>query len=382
VAIRVVSIISRMNVGGPAVLLKELIDNLPESEFEHILITGRCLSNEIDYLEEHPIQSRVIYIDSLKRSIFPTRDFLSFVKMIILLRKLRPNIVHTHTSKAGILGRVATKIASPQTKIVHTFHGHLLYGYFPKWKVRVFIALEIMLGWVTDKLIAVTSQVKIDLENKHVGKSDSWAVIHPGVKQSKNSIKSKIPLKNLDSEHEFSIVWVGRFTNIKNPMLAIKSVQRLRDLSPLPIKLHMVGGGELLEDCEKYAASMSLPVIFHGWTQQVRFILEYADVLLMTSQNEGLPIVILEAAASGVATLTTDVGGVGEFISQNLTGWLTEQSADAIASSLIEIAADQTNRMKVASRALDLFTAEYTADSFVEKHKRLYRDLLPNCDSN
>ena len=144
----------------------------------------------------------------------------------------------------------------------------------------------------------------------------------------------------------------------------------------------MVGVGELLEDCEKYAASMSLPVIFHGWTQQVRFILEYADVLLMTSQNEGLPIVILEAAASGVATLTTDVGGVGEFISQNLTGWLTEQSADAIASSLIEIAADQTNRMKVASRALDLFTAEYTADSFVEKHKRLYRDLLPNCDSN
>jgi len=363
-----------MNVGGPAVLLKELIDNLPESEFEHILITGRCLSNEIDYLEEHPIESRVIYIDSLKRSIFPTRDFLSFVKMIILLRKLRPNIVHTHTSKAGILGRIATKIASPQTKIVHTFHGHLLYGYFSKNQVKLLIFLERWLAHLTDCLVAVSDKIKFDLLQNRIGISSPWKTIHPAIEFDTSPL-SYINRSNFNlNESDFVLLWVGRFTDIKNPMLAAEALRSLYKSGSTSVKMIMVGDGELWESVSKFSQENDLGILFTGWVPDVKKYISVANALLMTSKNEGMPVVILEAAAYSVPSIATNVGGISDFIDDGNNGFLVAQNPESIAIS-VQTVISMPNLDEVSARAKEVLLTNFNLKRFVQNHTNLYTEL-------
>ena len=373
--IRIVSIISRMNVGGPAVLLADLIQNFPDDEIDHVLITGRCEPNEIDYLDTHIIKSKVIYLDEMKRSVLPLSDIRTFPKLIRTIRKLKPDIIHTHMSKAGVLGRLAALMGSPSTKLIHTFHGHLLYGYFSKFKVFLIIKLEKALATKTTILIAVSKQVKDDLFNEGVGSQPQWRVITPGVKRPK-SLGMHETRKQLEiSTDLFVISWIGRFTSIKNPMLAIKSFERLVNQSNFNVEMIMAGDGELLNECKLYAKNRNLRIKFLGWCNDVGPVISSADLLLLTSRNEGMPVVIIEAAIRNVPTLSTDVGGVREFISPNISGFLTDENADLIADSLRGIIEQVDLRKSVAIQAQKLATTNFSEDHYLRSHLTVYREV-------
>jgi len=365
-----------MNVGGPAVLLKELIENLPEEEFEHILITGRCLSNEIDYLEAAPLKSKVIYIDSLKRSVLLTSDLVSLVRLYFLLRRLRPDIVHTHTSKAGVLGRVAALMASPGAKIIHTFHGHLLYGYFGKTKLSLVVLVERVLAKFSATLVAVTHRVKEDLLARHIGNPVKWDVIPPGIHQPALIPTLEARRQIGLSANDFIVTWVGRFTEIKDPFLALQSFAELVADTATLVTLVMVGDGELLGSCKEFARDMKLPVIFAGWQTNIHPYLAAADLLLMTSKNEGMPVVIIESAFQKKMTVSTNVGGVGEFIVSNVSGILVNRNISEIGNALHDSLTNEDTLVRIGNAAYQIAMKSFTQISYLEKHLALYRKVL------
>ena len=190
--VRVVQIIARMNVGGPAVIVADLMRSLDKSAVEQTLITGYCDENEADYLETVATDVKATRIAGLGRSVSLVADVRAFFALVGMLRELRPDIVHTHTAKAGVLGRLASMLAGRKVKRVHTFHGHLLHGYFSGWKVRLVIAIEKFLAKRTDVLLAVGNKVKDDLLAAGIGKTDQYKVFFPGLKDPKKFEKAKV----------------------------------------------------------------------------------------------------------------------------------------------------------------------------------------------
>lgn len=374
---RVVSIISRMNIGGPAVLLADLISRLPAEEFTHTLITGVCEANEVDYLLSNPLDSEVIYLSNIQRSLIPFNDIKSFFQLIFTLRQIKPEIVHTHTSKAGVLGRVATRLACPQAKIVHTYHGHLLYGYFSNWRVSLLVNLERKLAKTSDALVAVTHEVMQDLKKVGIGTSSKWRVIHPGVRFNNTQQLTK-GYGSKSGDCDFTISWIGRFTNIKNPLLAIQSFSLLQENSDLKIKFIMAGEGELWDEAKILAHKLAIDIEFPGWVSPVDEILIESDVLLMTSKNEGMPVIIIEAAGYGIPTITTDVGGVKEFVSDYDTGFLVNPDPIKIAEKLLEVFNNGELRNQVSKRAFELAHKEFSSDMYLQAHLKLYRSLKPH----
>ena len=371
---RVVSIISRMNVGGPAVLLADLISRLPTDEFTHTLITGVCEENEVDYLLSNSLNSEVIYLADIQRSLLPFNDIKSLCQLIFTLRKLNPEIVHTHTSKAGVLGRVAIRIACPNTKIIHTYHGHLLYGYFSNWKVSLLVKLEKSLAKISDALVAVTHEVMQDLKEVGIGTASKWHVIHPGVR-FKSSQQLTKELGSKSGDFDFTISWVGRFTNIKNPLLAIQSFSLLQENSDLKLKFIMAGEGELWDEAKTLAHEFGVNIEFPGWISPIDKILVQSDLLLMTSKNEGMPVVIIEAAGYGIPTITTDVGGVKEFVSDYETGFLVSQETKEISRRLLEVVNDPDLITKVGTNAFELAHKDFSSETYLQSHLTLYRAL-------
>jgi glycosyltransferase involved in cell wall biosynthesis len=361
-----------MNVGGPAILIDGIIQGLPREDFNHHLITGSCAQNEIDYLDAHPNLEKLIAIHKLKsmrRAILPYRDFQTLIETIRLIREIKPDIIHTHTSKAGIIGRIAGKIAAPQATVIHTYHGHLLYGYFSTFRTKLIIQIERYLSKITDVLIAVTSQIECDLRNVGIGRNCRWEVIHPGVKEVTH--KGMNDLRN----REKKLIWIGRFTGIKNPKLAIEIMKSISELGGSDISLTMVGDGELLDTMKVLAVANKLPIEFIGWQTDVYHFLSSSDALLITSKNEGLPIVMLEAASMGIPTFSTKVGGTSEFIEDKLTGFFVDNNPDMAAANIFNTLQNDQVINIVGRSAREKYQNGFSMESYVKSHYKLYKTL-------
>jgi glycosyltransferase involved in cell wall biosynthesis len=375
-SIKVISIVTRMNLGGVAMLLSELHEKLPSEEFEHTLITGECAQNEIDILDAMPGDPNIVKIKKLGRSVNFLADFSTFLDLRKTIKEINPDIVHTHTSKAGLLGRIAAKSLKRKIKIVHTFHGHHLYGYFPKIIVRSIILIEIALAKITDLLISDSKQVMVDLKLFRIGAKKTWEVIAPGIRIMPNTSRSKSRQKLNIGEDLFVICWVGRFTHIKNPMLALRSYSQVSNQVSNPMQLIMVGDGELLDSCKNFAITGNLEVLFTGWETNVSDYLEASNVLLMTSINEGFGLVIAEAGYFSVPAVTTDVGGIREFVNQGKNGFIVDSSEFDIASKIISLFRDPKLLSEVGNEARKTTITNFTAEIFVEKHRMAYRNLI------
>jgi len=373
-AIRVVSIISRMNLGGPAKLLVDFINHIPEDEFEHILITGRCEPDETDILDNHKIKSQVIYLDDVKRSIFLLKDLKAFIKLYFILLKLKPTIVHTHLSKAGVLGRIAARISNPKIILIHTFHGHLLYGYFNKFKVSLIVVLEIFLSSFTNTLIAVSRDVIERYHNLGIGRKSKWEVINPGIRNL-TKIDRGVQNKARSDNNTFNIIWIGRFAEIKNPRLALEVLSILQNSSDFSFHLTMVGDGKLFNDCKNIAQNKNLKVHFTGWKEDVSQELSQADLLLFTSENEGFGMVAVEAALEGILVLSTNSGGITDFIRHKVTGIIVDQNPNEFAKAILEICAANKEFSEIVTNARALAISDFSADVYVEKHLKLYRSF-------
>jgi glycosyltransferase involved in cell wall biosynthesis len=364
---KVLHIITRMNTGGPAVFLDHLTSAMKDLGTESTIAYGYCESNESDFTQNHKLSAQLFEIKSLHRSLSPLDDIKSFRSLRRLIKEIRPDLINTHTSKAGVLGRLAAKSVNKDLPVVHTFHGHLIYGYFARYKSWIFTVIEKIMGKYTDAAVAVTSETKRSLTNLGIGKNLIWKIIQIG-----------IPTRNFKVNQEqsvvFNLLWIGRFTDIKNPQYAIEVIKYLSETSPNNFSLTMVGEGELFSDIKTKAKN--LPVTFTGWLTSPFESISSFDLLMITSKNEGLPLVMLEAANYGRPTISNNVGGISEFISNNQTGYLTEIDPKKMAIRIIEIASDKKSLRQIGLNANKLLNEKFSVTNMAENYKELYSQLV------
>ena len=371
--LRIVHVIARMNVGGPAILISELIKGLNKDEFESYLITGFCEDNEVDYLEANDLKFNETRIKGFGRSISILADLKSIFLIMSTLRKIKPDVIHTHTAKAGVIGRLTALIAAPKAKRVHTFHGHLLHGYFSKWKTKVVIFIEKMLAYITNTILTVGNKVKDDLLNAGIGKETKMKVTFPGllVESSTNPLEIRKSL-NL-SKDEIILIFVGRLTHIKRPDRLINAF-RMASNSTLNMTLLVVGDGELKSDCE--VQSVGLNIRFLGWRTDVYDLMKASDIAILTSDNEGMPITLIEAAHLGLPTISTDVGSVSDVVLHAETGYLTSLDEAVIAERIKQLAISPSLRDKFGSAAKKRAAENFSVESMLNFHSELYKSLL------
>ena len=364
---KVLHIITRMNTGGPAVFLDHLTSAMKDLDTQSTIAYGYCESNESDFTQNHKLGAHLLKINTLHRSLNPLDDLRSFLSLRRIIKELKPDLINTHTSKAGVLGRLAAKSVNRKLPVVHTFHGHLIYGYFARYKSWVFTVIEKIMGKYTDAAVAVTSETKRSLTNLGIGKKLLWAVIQIGIPVKTTELNQK-------QTGVFNLLWVGRFTDIKDPKYALEVVKHLSKASPNNFTLTMVGEGELFSKIQTEAKN--LPITFTGWlTSPFENITDF-DLLLITSKNEGLPLVMLEAANYGKPTISNNVGGISEFISNNKTGYLTESDPVKMANQIIEIASDKKLLNQVGVNAKKLLNEKFSVTKMAENYKDLYMQLV------
>ena len=363
---KVLHIITRMNTGGPAVFLDHLTSAMNDLDTQSTIAYGYCESNEADYTETHKLKSDLLKIKTLHRSLNPFDDLKAFFALRRVIKEINPDLVNTHTSKAGVLGRIAAKSINRKIPVVHTYHGHLIYGYFAKYKTFVFTLIERFLALFTNAAVSITKETQSSLQKLKIGKKLKWSVIHLGIPVSGNSF---LPL---NSSNKLKLLWVGRFTDIKDPAYAVKVVEELEKLSPGKFELSMVGGGELLESIRKSA--QNLPVTFFGWLDKPFENSDHFDLLLLTSKNEGMGLVMLEAANYRKPTIARNVGGIGEFIADGVNGLLIDGGPTEMANQINSLKIEDLNKMGESS--YQVLIKDFTDKVMASNYFNLYKSLI------
>jgi len=363
---KVLHVITRMNTGGPAVFLDHLTNAMSESGTQSTIAYGYCESNEADYIESHKLNTKLFKIESLHRSLNPLDDLKSFFVLRRVIKEISPDLVNTHTSKAGVLGRIAAKSINRKIPVVHTYHGHLIYGYFAKYKTIIFTLIERLLAKFTNAAVCITQETQNSLQKLKIGNNLKWSVIHLGIPVSSNSF---LPLSD---GNKLKLLWVGRFTDIKDPAYAVKVMMELEKMSPNKFELSMVGGGELLEQIKKSA--QNLPIQFLGWVDKPFENSGYFDLLLLTSKNEGMGLVMLEAANYKKPTVARNVGGVGEFIKDGVSGLLINNSPAEMANKMNSLTSEKLNKMGEAS--YQILVNDFTDKMMANNYLNLYNSLI------
>jgi glycosyltransferase involved in cell wall biosynthesis len=349
---KVMQVIARMNVGGPAVIVAELMRGLDKSQFEQILITGYCDDTEADYLDEVATDIKATRIAGLGRSVSPLADLKAFVGLVKTIREFKPDVIHTHTAKAGVLGRVASIIAGRGAVRIHTFHGHLLHGYFSGWKTQLVISIEKFLAGKTDHLIAIGNEVKKDLIAAGIGNEKKFSVFFPGLPTPHT--ESKVTLRReleLDPTTIYC-TFVGRLTQIKRPDRLLDIAEKMIE-EKVDIHFLVAGEGELFESCKRRAAAQNLPITFLGWRKDIAELFAASDIAILTSDNEGIPLTLIQAAQAGLPILAPSVGSIADIVKNEKTGLLTPPLATPMAKALVTLFNDPAlrNSMGAAGKA-------------------------------
>jgi glycosyltransferase involved in cell wall biosynthesis len=355
-----------MNTGGPAVFLDHLTNAISKLDCESVIAYGFCESNEADYTDNHKLNAKLVKIKFLHRSLNPIDDIRTFFQIRKVIRQVKPDLVNTHTSKGGVLGRLAAKSVSRKLPVVHTFHGHLIYGYFANYKIILFTLVERFLALFTNAAASITQETEDSLKKLKIGKKLKWQVIRLGIPVNQTTFLAP------KSNSKTNLLWVGRFADIKDPNYAILVMQELEKLSPGKFDLTMVGGGELLDQSK--VTAKSLPITFTGWLDKPFEAVGYFDLLLLTSKNEGMGLVMLEAANYSKATVARNVGGVGEFVTDNKNGFLVSGNADQMAIKINSLSNEVIEQ--VGKNCKLVLENEFTDKVMASNYLKLYNSLL------
>jgi glycosyltransferase involved in cell wall biosynthesis len=373
--IRVLRLIARMNVGGPAIQITGLMSNLSTEEFKQRLITGFCDQNEVDYLEVKDIKLPCIKIEGFGRSVNLFYDLKVLLAIRKQIRIFNPHIIHTHTAKAGFLGRIAAILSFKRQFRVHTYHGHLLHGYFGEFKTKLMILTERFLARFTDNLVAVGRRVRDDLLENNIGKIDQYRVIGPGL-EIKDLPERVSSLKSLGLvEDKYMVTWIGRAVPVKAPHRILEIARECR-LRGLRVQFAIVGDGPLLSELKRLAEEDDLPITFLGWQSEIEKILSFSDLVLLTSENEGTPVALIQAQMAGVPVLTTDVGSASEVMINEKSGFCLKYSVRDFADKIQLFASnfDMKSSFGAAGKAHSL--ENFSLNRLVSDHAELYRDLV------
>ncbi len=360
---KVLHLITRLNNGGTAKWLETLIEGQILNGDQVWLGAGFVEPNE----NEDPFFDLVegIRIKNLSREISPflLRDFQAFLEIRNLIQNIKPDLINTHTSKAGLMGRLAAiSLRSSRPELVHTYHGHLLYGYFAPWKTRLIVQIERILAKRTNALIVSGQKVMKELLQKGIGTSPDYYVINPGVKVKKTGTKEGCKkILGLNPER-ITVGWVGRMTSIKNPI----EVLNLAKVCP-DVEFLMCGDGELLEEMRSNCTSN---VFLPGWVD-ANEAWGATDIAILTSKNEAQPIALIEAALHGVPIIALDVGGVEGVVEDRLNGYLVTNIQE-MKDRIIELSESPDVRESMASLGQKKMTRDFSISTFIARHLELY----------
>ena len=383
---KILRVIARLNMGGPALHVAYLTAGLRERGYDTTLVAGSLARGEDSMAfvaDARDVQ--IVRIDELGREISPLRDLVATVRLARLIRRERPDILHTHTAKAGTVGRVAALLAGRRRPriVVHTFHGHVLRGYFGPVRSWFFLLLERWLASRTTALIAVSPQVRDDLVALGVAPPERFVVIRLGIELGERVA----PEQNGRAESRrylgiepdrFAVGWIGRMTAVKRTDDVLVAFKRLRD-EGVDAVLCMVGDGPDRQDLERRAHELGIvrDTLFLGYQEDVAPFYAAFDALVLPSSNEGTPVSAIEALAAGRPVVATRVGGVPDVVQEGDDGFLVEPGAtDDLADRLAQLARDPELRERMGRAGRERVLPRYAVERLVDDVDRLYRSLL------
>ena len=375
--IRVMRIIARMNVGGPAVQISGLMRGFNSVDFDHRLYTGFCAADEADYLETVATDVQAIRIEGFGRRVSLGGDIKAFISLIREIRSFKPHIIHTHTAKAGFLGRIASIVSLQPSIRVHTFHGHLLNGYFGAFKRSLVIIAEKVLAIFTHELLAVGDKVRQDLLAVGIGNSRKFGLMPPGLEIGKLPNKKEAQEFLGISTTTLHCAFIGRVTQIKRPDRFLDVVAEIKRRG-VELEFFMAGDGELLNTCRERITRENLPVKILGWQSNIEKVLAAADLVVLTSDNEGTPLSLIQAGMASLPVVTTRVGSVPEVVLDGTVGIIAGLDVQEIADALEKLTSSNDLRSQMGAAAKEFTLANFGVERLVHDHEELYKKLLTN----
>mgnify|MGYP003347692976 CR=1 FL=1 len=367
--IHVVHVVTRTNIGGPSVILESLLGD-SSNDIRYTIVRGETDPSEGDYFAESAHDPRLITINGLGRSISPLADLRAFLELVRTLRSLSPDVVHTHMAKAGVVGRLAAWFARVPVR-VHTYHGHLLYGYFSPMKTRLVVLIERLLKLITTHAVVVGSAVRSDLIAARIISASLSEMIPPGIATPQPGItpdRCGVPLDKV------LVGFIGRLVPIKRPDRFVDAAKKLAPHHP-DVAFVVVGDGPLGD--ETRAQGASVPAIhFAGWRRDIAPVFAALDIVVLCSDNEGIPLSLIEASASGVPIVATKVGSVSDVVIDNVNGVLVETSDDALAAGIEKLLADGKLRNQMGNAGKKIAAEKFSINAAQERHRTMYRRLV------
>lgn len=374
---RVTLVVTRLNVGGASRQIRLLHMGLAERGFEPFVVSGREAAREGRLAVDGP---NAAMIPTLVREMRPIDDVRAIRSIERLLREQRPSVVHTHLAKAGTLGRIAAR-RSRTPVLVHTFHGHVLRGYFSPAVTRAYLEVERRLATRTDALVAVSQHVRDELLELGIGSPERWRVIPVGIEletyagagDARAAARARFDLPTAGP----LIGIVGRLVPIKDLDTFLRAAARIAASHP-DAAFVVAGDGELRPALEARARSLlGDRVRFLGWVEDLPALYAALDVVVLTSRNEGTPVSLIEAGAAGRPVVATRVGGVSEVVDDGVTGWLVSPGDDVALAARVAGLLDRPEEAAAFGQAAKAHVAErFSAARTVEAHAELYRELL------
>ncbi|MDD4939047.1 MAG: glycosyltransferase [Candidatus Omnitrophica bacterium] len=394
--IKVLRIIARLNVGGPAIHTILLTEGLDKSRFQSLLICGSVGEGEGD-MSDYAARKNVtpILIPELKRQLSLRDDLTAFFKLFNIIRRERPDIIHTHTAKAGALGRLAgilynfLNLGKRRARLLHTFHGHIFEGYFDKIRTIFFIFIERSLAVFTDKIITVSESVKRELAGLRVCGPGKISVIPLGLE-----LEEFFRVKEAGGSACQEIGIVGRLVPVKNHRLFLDAAARVIAGNPeARLRFKIIGDGEMRAELEKYSEELDIrdSVIFTGWQKDLAAVYSGLHIVALTSLNEGTPVSLIEAMACARPVVATDAGGVRDLLGNgagavyNEAGFsilergilVRQQDAGAFASALIIMLENAALKKKTAENAREFVKNKFLKTRLISDMEQTYSALFP-----
>jgi glycosyltransferase involved in cell wall biosynthesis len=384
--IKILRVIARLNMGGPALHVAYLTEGLRKRGYDTTLVAGSLARGEDSMAFVADARGvEVVRIDELGREISPLRDLMATIRLARLIRRERPQILHTHTAKAGTVGRVAARLAGSRKPpiVVHTFHGHVLRGYFGPFRTLLFRLLERWLASGTTALIAVSPQVRDDLVSLGVAPRERFVVIRLGIEldervaSERNGRGESRRYLGIPGDR-FAVGWIGRMTAVKRTDDVLIAFKSLRD-SGVDAVLCMVGDGPDRIPLEQRAQELGVArdTVFLGYQEDVAPFYAAFDVLVLPSGNEGTPVTVIEALAAERPVVATRVGGVPDVVRDGEDGFLVEAGAtDDLADRLGRLARDPALRARMGKKGRERVLPRYAVERLVDDVDELSRSLL------
>ena len=373
-------VITRLNIGGPAIHVSLLASRLDPTRYETLLVSGVESGDEGNMLELGrlpPIDPRIL--PTLGRAISPLDDLRALTGLVLLARSFKPDIVHTHLAKAGALGRIAARIAGVRT-VVHTYHGSVFRGYFGQRESAVYLGIERALARITTRIVAITSGQKADLVDLGIAPSSKIVEIPLGLDldhfRELPAREAALSALGLPREGRYVAI-VARLVPIKDIPTFLRALALVTESLP-DVRGLVVGDGPEREAVERLAQNLGLErrCRFLGWRADLPNVYAASDVVALTSLNEGSPVSVIEAMASGRAVVATAVGGVPDVVSE-ATGILVPVGDHrGFADAIVSLLRDPDRRAELGRKGREVAIRRFGSDRLIADIDRLYMDLL------